>query len=298
LKLAYLLAQYLYTNKRLDLPGIGTFFLDPSVIIDTENSKQRNLMPEGISFKSNSSIHESPELISYISAKSGKMKALAISDLESHLELAQQFLNIGKPFSFEGIGNLVKLRQGEFEFTPGTIITEKIKDAADKETPRTSKKDTTEAKYSAFLSTPAAKSRWKKPVAAFLVICGIALAIWGGYTIATKNSGDDSNDVSETNTEQTIPVSDTSFLNKPDTTVIQKAKLADNYKYILEIAKAKRAFQRYNQLKTNQWKVELETADSVDYKLFLLLPASPDTTRIVDSLTAMTGRKVYIEHQN
>ena len=36
MKLALLLAQYLYSHKKLDLPGIGTFHLDPSVIIDPE----------------------------------------------------------------------------------------------------------------------------------------------------------------------------------------------------------------------------------------------------------------------
>lgn len=297
MKLAYLLAQYLYTNKRLDLPGIGTFLLDPSANFESENSKQRSVMPEGISFQNDPSIRESPDLISFISAKSGKMKALAISDLESHLELAHQFLNIGKPFTFEGIGNLVKLRPGVFEFTAGTIISEKIIDSGEKEMHGLSKKETVEEKYQAYLSSPVARSRWRKPLIFFLVLCGIALAIWGGYTIATKNSEKDETDLAETNTNQTIPV-DTSRFNKPDTEVIQKENLTSNYKYVLEIAQAKRAFKRYNQLRDNQWKVELETKDSVQYKLFLILPASPDTTRILDSLTVMTGRKVYIEYEN
>ncbi|MEI9912868.1 MAG: hypothetical protein WDO71_26435 [Bacteroidota bacterium] len=296
MKLAYLLAQFLYTNKRLDLPGIGTFFLDPAIVIDAENSKQRSALPEGISFKNDPTIRDSPELISYISAKSGKMKALAISDLESHLELAHQFINIGKPFTFEGIGSLAKVRPGQFEFTPGTIFTEKIKDAGEKEVHGLSKKETTDAKYQAYLSTPVAKSRWRKPVIALMVLCGIGLAIWGGYTIATKNSENDVTELGETD-YQTIPV-DTSAINKPDSSVIQKASVPHNYKYILEIAKAKRAFQRYKQLRTNLWKVELETTDSVQYKLVLILPVSTDTMRILDSLTAMTGRKVFIEYQN
>jgi hypothetical protein len=43
----------------------------------------------------------------------------------------------------------------------------------------------------------------------------------------------------------------------------------------------------------------METADSVSFKLYLLLPmTNADTTHILDSLTAFTGKKVYIEHQN
>ena len=34
-------------------------------------------------------------------AQTGKIKALASADLESYLELAQQFLNIGKPYLLE-----------------------------------------------------------------------------------------------------------------------------------------------------------------------------------------------------
>ena len=109
MKLAPLLAKYLYTHKRLDLPGIGTFLFDPSAIIESESSKYnkpRNM--EGISFESNVLAKETAELIGFISTQAGKMKALAAADLDSHLELAQQFLNIGKPFLFEGIGSLVK----------------------------------------------------------------------------------------------------------------------------------------------------------------------------------------------
>jgi hypothetical protein len=297
LKLAYLLAQYLYTNKRLDLPGIGTFTLDPVINIETENSRHRHATQEEISFKSDASIREVPELISYISAQSGKMKALAISDLESHLDLVHQFLNISKPFTFEGIGTLVKMRPGEFEFTPGVIITDRAKDIADKEVHGLTKKETTDAKYQAYLSTPVAKSRWKKPVAVLLAVCGLGLAIWGGYTIATRNAGQEPT-VTETTDEQTTQVTDTTQFTSPDTITPQKTIIADSYKYVLEVSDANRALRRYNQLKTNQWDVKMETRDSVDYKLFLVLPASSDTTWKMDSLTALSGRQVYIEHQN
>ncbi|MEI9810484.1 MAG: hypothetical protein WDO16_22885 [Bacteroidota bacterium] len=299
MKLAYLLAQYLYTNKRLDLPGIGTFKLDPAVAINTENSsKQRSATPEGISFEQNTSILDSPDLISYISSKTGKMKALAIADLESHIELAQQFLNIGKPFTFEGIGHLVKTRPGEFEFTPGLIINDKTtKEITASDAPGLSKKETVEARYQAFLATPVARSRWRKPVVALLAFCGIALAIWGGYTISTRNSGNEES-VLAAAANETVPYVDSSQLNKPDTTLIQKAAVPDSYKYVLQVSKAQKAFDRFKQLKTNRWDIKMETQDSIQYKLFIVLPTSIDTTRKLDSLTALTGKKVYIEYQN
>jgi hypothetical protein len=299
LKLAYLLAQYLYTNKRLDLPGIGTFLLDPSFIIESENNKNRPALPEGISFQNNPSVRDTTELVNYISSKSGKMKSLAEADLESHIQLAQQLLNINNPFSFDGIGTLIKVNPGQYEFTQGSIITDKSKDNFEKERQGLSKKDTVEAKYQAFLATPVVKSRWKKPVILTLILCGIGLAIWGGYVISTRQAENSNETGSENNIDQTIPVTDSSELNKPGSNQIQKSNSpSDNYKYVLEITKANRAFKRYNQLKENQWDVKLETKDSVQYKLFLLLPVSRDTTRIMDSLTVLSGKKVYIEHQN
>lgn len=299
LKLAYLLAQYLYTNKRLDLPGIGTFLLDPAVIIDTENNKNRPSLPEGISFQNNPSIQNAPELVTFISSKSGKMKALAIADLESHLQMAQQYLNINKPFAFEGIGTLVKLRQGEYEFTQGNSLSEKLKDNSQKDKQGLSKKENVEAKYQAYLATPIAKSRWRKPVIVVLILCGIGLAIWGGYTISSKQSETTEETISENNIDQTTHVIDSSQFIKPDSANIQITKSqSDNYKYVLEVAKAQRAFKRFNMLKENMWDVKLETSDSVQYKLFLLLPASSDTAWKRDSLTVLSGKKVYIEHQN
>jgi hypothetical protein len=78
-----------------------------------------------------------------------------------------------------------------------------------------------------------------------------------------------------------------------DSVIVPQTK--KDYKYVLEVAQSKRAFKRYNQLRTNLWDVQLETNDSVKYKLFMRLPISTDTTRILDSLMAMLGRPVYIE---
>ena len=91
-------------------------------------------MLEGVSFESKPSLKETPDLIAFIAEKTGKMKALAAADLDSHLVLAEEFLNIGKPFAFEGIGIITKLKPGEFEFTPVSVLTEKVKDYNIKDT--------------------------------------------------------------------------------------------------------------------------------------------------------------------
>ncbi len=309
MKITSLLSQYLYTHHRLDLPGIGTFLLDPSAIQALDNVKQRAAVLEGISFQNNPSIKESPELVAYISAQTGKMKSLASSDLESFIEIAQQFLNIGKPFTLDGIGTLVKTNLKEFEFVPITISAEKVKEqlATPKET--TAKASATReeapaattaapAQYESFLTDAPQKKGWKKPVIALAMIAGLGLTIWGGYAISKNNAAEKA--TASVVQEEILPQVDSAALlaATPDTLAKETPAIADNYKYVLEEAPKQRIIKRYNQLRTNLWDVKLETTDSVHFKLYLLLPAHSDTTRVLDSLTVMTGKKVYIEHQN
>jgi hypothetical protein len=314
-KITTLLAQYLYTNKRLDLTGIGSFTLDPSAIVVSEGNKQRSAVLEGISFESNPLQKESPDLINFISVTAGKMKALAASDIDSYLQLVHQFLNIGKPFTFDGIGTIVKLKGGGFDFIPGVALPEKLKDAVRAESSTNSGKEESTKKYDSFLNKSNNTTSWRKPVAAVLIVCGIGLAIWGGYIISKKKAPDTVAAATQPTVEPAVqaplPIDSTQLKeNQPqveDSQEITTASeplnttvaAADSYKYVLEVANGKRAFQRYNQLRTNLWEVKLETKDSLQYKLYMLLPAlNSDTTRILDSLTVMTGKRVYIEYQN
>lgn len=289
MKLTSLLSQYLYTNHRLDLPGIGTFILDPSTISSLDNNKQRSTVLSGVSFEYNTSVKETPELIAFISSQSGKMKALASADLESFVQQAQQFLNIGKPFEFEGIGTLVKKQKGEFVFTPLSVPTEKLKEHKAKE-PAPVTLEESSAQYESFLGSPKVNIGWRRPVIALLILAGAGLAIWGGYTISKKAATTDVTEVVDTT--QVIAPKDTTVVAVPEPI---KPK---DYKYILQVSKRNTAMRRYKQLRENLWDVNMETKDSVDFKLFILLPIRTDTTRVVDSLTALTGKKVYIEYQN
>ncbi len=297
MKIPSLLAHYFYCNQRLDLPGIGSFALDISTLKTLQNSKLRTVVLEGVSFENKVSLPESPDLISFIAAKSGKMKALAAADLDSHLQLAQQFLNIGKPFAFEGIGILSRVKPGELEFTPISVTTEKLKEYNSNEAITADPKEEPSSRYESFLTGPKTKIEWKKPVIGLLVLCSVGLTIWGGYMISQKNKNKHVKTVAEKIVPETIAV-DT--LPKADhiSPIPTDMPLENNYKYVLEIANSKRAFKRYNQLKTIRWKIEMETKDSIQYKLYMLLSSMADTTRTLDSLTVMTGKKVYIEYQN
>ena len=292
-KIPSLLAQYLYGNQRLDLPGIGSFLLDSSTLPALQQSKQRSALLEGVSFESNPACKESPELINFIAEKTGKMKALASADLDSHLQLAQQFLNMGKPYLFEGIGILTKVKAGEFEFTPITVPTDIIKEQHKADAVEVDQKEEHTGDYESFLSLPKTKFEWRKPVIGLFLICGIGVTVWGGYMISKKNVKQEV--ITEQSLIEQTSVVDSLHISDSITAATPVVTVPANYKYILEVAQKKRALKRYNQLKELRWKVDLETTDSVQFKLFMLLPPS-DTTRTMDSLRIVTGRKVYIEY--
>jgi hypothetical protein len=300
-KIASLLTQYLYTNHRLDLPGIGSFLMDPSGSPVTESSKHKSAVPDGVSFVSNPSLKDAPQLVAFISSQTGKMKALANADLESHIELIQQFLNIGKPYEFDGIGTLVKKKAGVYEFIPFSTPAEKLKEYKQRETavpnakaPKSVTLEEAAKDYDSFLALPKSAFGWRRPVMALLVLCGIALAIWGGYTISRNAAADDA-------TQVLPPVANTAPPPVDSTAIKAEMERNRNYKYIIQVAKKQQAMNRYKQFQQTVLKdnIEMETSDSIQYKLFVKIPATyTDTTHVIDSLSAFTGRKVYIEHDN
>ena len=272
---------------------------------------------EGISFENNPSVKDTKELIDFISSQTGKMKALATADLDSYLELAQQFLNIGKPFLVEGIGSLVKIKSGQFAFTSGDIMPDKLKEYSAREISSTASTEESFADYKKNSVTNKGNSGWRKPVALLLLLAGIGLAIWGGYTMYKKTTGQDNFSVSSDNNkpEETLQVTDTIVSATNDSMAVTKTNVPvvtdttakaiqsiprDNYKFIIEVASKKRAFYRYEVLKKSRLPIQMSTTDSITFKLFFVLPATAmDTARINDSLTiwypAVNKRRAFVE---
>jgi hypothetical protein len=298
LKLDPLLLQYLNTHKRLDLPGLGTFLISDATQPEPESHKHDKLTGMGIvSFESNATIKQSPDLVQFIADQTGKIKALAAADLESYLAQAQQFLNIGNPFLFEGIGNLVKIRSGEYAMTFGPGIQEKTKEYSHREKPDSPSSGESLNDYKKIFYSGNVKTKWRRSAVLILVIAGIALAVWGGYTVykmtTVKNKSGTGDKIKK---EEPVPVKDTVMYQKDSVIVPARNIPAGKQKFVLEVANAKRAFERFGRLKNFQWNVQMETQDSLTYKLFLMLPASAgDTSRLLDSLSMLNGRRVFIE---
>jgi len=297
LKLASLLAEFLYEQKKLDLAGIGTFSINPSgpTSGDTQHPS------EGISFEHNASVKDDDELIGYISAQTGKMKTLASSDLSSYVELGLQFLHIGKPLQIEGIGTLVKNKDASLEFTADHLLVAKIKETGIKELSATSISDELLTTYETLKPKGEKSPLSKKFFLAFLAMATIAAIVWISYRLNQP----DSSVQTETAQEMAPAITDTAKnVSSVDTTNTVKKPLVKtsngSYRFVIEVAAKKRAFYRYYMLKKGNLPVQMSTTDSTNFKLYLVLPAtSADTARIADSLTsrypALNKRKTFAE---
>ena len=296
MKLAALLAEFLYQQKKLDLAGIGTFSLDPSTRINGDDQHPS----EGISFKHNASVKDDAELIGFISTQTGKMKTLATSDLASYVELGLQFLHIGKPLQIEGIGTLVKNKNGDLEFTADHVIVGKVKETGIKELSATSISDGLLTTYETLKPKAEKSPRSKKFFLVFLAAATIAAIIWISYRLNQPNAPVQTETAQEIAPVITDTAAKVSVVDTGTTIKAPLPKISNNsYRFVIEVAGKKRAFYRYYKLKQDL-PIKMSTTDSTTFKLYLVLPATAaDTARIADSLTsrypAVNKRKAFAE---
>jgi hypothetical protein len=278
LKISPLLAQFLINNKQLSLAGLGRFILDDA---------------GGIIFQHDAYVKEDAELVSFIAENTGKMKSLVASDLDSNLELARQFLNIGKPYLFEGIGTLSKNKFGTIEFVQSKTSTEKNKDNAGDGRDKTSTTENSFTDYEEMFSPKKPKGPATKRIVTWLVaLVGLSLAVFGGYIVYTKTKNK-KEPIVETKEIRPVIVPDSLPKTKDTTSIItMPVDTSGMYRFVIEKAARQRAFFRYNYLRENLIDVKMDTKDSVTFNLYFLLRATPaDTAKKRDSLQRLYGTR-------
>lgn len=306
LKIPLLLVQYLYKNRKMSLPGLGIFTLDKSVVLPEEHDRALLSMPNAVQFQNANIPSADKDLISFICEHTGKIKPLAISDLDSYLNLGTEMLNIGKPFYLEGIGTITKNKTGKFDFSPGeyTVIKE-FGDSHDAVRKGSQSKD----KNPVSLSSPAPG----RNIVKILVFTGaLAIVCLGGWYMYKKNN--------PAAMEETMPVEKAGLTQQPavsDSAISAntkkdsaKSRPADsvspsivnrqepaNYKFIVLTTYNKpHALKRYNQLLSFDLKIHLYQKDSSFFKVYFQFPAfARDTTHIKDSLRREYAHEITIE---
>ncbi len=187
MKLSQLLSQFLYKTRKLDLPGIGTFTLDPEAVIPEESEKGGMSPASGIRFKNANIPSPDDALISFIKEHTGKMKPLAAADLDFYITTGKQLLNISKPFYLEGIGTLMQNKEGKLDFTPGEYVIARLDEHSGG-----GKRDRTEKRASDFDEPPREHEPRTNTVRQMLLLVGIIGGLivigWGGYYLYKRNT--------------------------------------------------------------------------------------------------------------
>lgn len=276
MKIEQVLVQQLYNSKKITLQGIGSFSLDSSVSLPADSDKGFVIPENAISFHYDPKAGEDEALIEAIVQHTKKIKPLASADLDSFLMLGRQFLNIGKPFTIDGLGTLDKAQTGELVFIPGQFITPKI------EAPKALKENETEEKSGLFPDYDSeVRGGSSKTLVIIIILLILGGAAWAAYYFFFKKTNQDI--ANETQTEQVIH--DTSSIKK-DTTSITPAGDGYTFKIVFKVTRNKEeALKTLNKYKDYGHTVIMYTTDSVVYKVAepFTLPLS-DTSRVKDSL--------------
>lgn len=307
MKIQDLLPQYLYQQKKLTLPTIGTFELNSA--INVYELKEEGWPDNTITFSADRNALLSDELLAYLVQHTGKMKPLAISDLESHLSNGMQMLNIGKPFPLKGIGSLTKINNGDLVFHQGTPALEKIDSInTDHVKDRTAEQD--EINEIDFTHAPEKSS--KKVIIILASVLAVALIAWAIYLAMPKKHVPSLTEEPETTQQDTIAVTppaitdttaakpDTSISRKPDSVVVPQTPVTvaatGSFQLVIQQYKSQAAAQqKLDVLKLRGHNVELRVKDSSRYQIILNVnrPLS-DTTYVRDSLKRWYLWKSYL----
>lgn len=285
MKLENILVEYLYNNKEVALQGIGSFTLDPSVTIPDENTKDFSIPIDAVTFHYDLKAKEDEGLIDFIVKKTGKIKPLASADLDSFIVLAKQFLNIGKPFTIEGLGVVQKNQQGEYYYTPGQFMSpvidagpiqlkEKKKEAISFENEVIKQNGNSTLKTIAIIS--------------ILLIAGIAV-----YFLFF-NKKQNSTIVNNVEVSDTVPSIDSTRIDSLQlipTDSVPKIVDSTTFKVIIKEYNTKELADKYlNKLNAFGHKVELSEKDSTHFQVTMkFYTPIIDTLRVKDSLRKFFG---------
>ena len=281
MKIEQILVLHLFNTKQLTLQGIGNFTLDPNISVPQENDKEIILPQNSVSFFYNPKATEDDALINTIVQNTKKIKPLASADLDSYLMLGRQFLNIGKPFTMDGLGTLDKTQAGDLVFIPGVFITPKIN------APKALKANEGEEVSGLFQDhSRQRETDYGKIIVIAITILVLLLGGWAIWHFVIQNPSKKE----ATPIVSTAPLSD-SVTKAKDSVSIKKPLISvpDNgfsFKIIFKVTSNKDvALKSMEKMKSYGHKVIMEVTSDSMYKLSepFKLPLS-DTTRIKDSL--------------
>lgn len=181
------LKTYLDHYTGFSLEGIGQFMLPEDY--------RPPFNPSFISFRYNRYEVTNRELIEFISEKTGKSVSVIKGAIDAYLSMIRQMVNIGNPYTLQGIGTIKLANTGEYIFVP-----------LDPSTPKKQRSSSV-----GMMSAEKSSKNTNKIILfaiAISIVIGIAGVIgWGGYHFVTQNILNRSADTATAHPLNEIPLS-------------------------------------------------------------------------------------------
>lgn len=312
-----LLVKYLYQNKQVTLQGFGTVVLGGTLPEGDLIQKNRFIPVDGLSFTHNFRAVTDEAFVAFFSEQRGKIKPLAISDIESHLQLARQLMNIGKAYELPGLGIFEKQSNGSVILHPGfyaVLIDDhqpypsKLKERAEvvekkKVDPvQVIKTRLSETVVEDDTNSGGGIKKWLLGIGLIILLGAGAWLVYSKYFSAAAKADAEAarlaNDTTNTALVQTNLPDTTSTLNNAP--LVADSNTVYQWKaYFRTINDKAQALARNKVYKTTSSEVFLETADSVNFRFYVVFEGKfSDTTRKADSISRFFARPVVLEKLN
>jgi hypothetical protein len=291
-----LLVKYLYQNKSVSLQGFGTITLNSNVPDLDVISKNRQIPIEGASFVSSTKAQTDEEFVKFFSQQKGKIKPLAESDIESHLQLARQLMNIGKPYEVEGLGIFAMNKDGGMVLQTGHYSLPSTEAAVQparlrERTEQQERQDAEEA--TSAMSSGARKALIGSGIVLLLLVIG--WFIWSkmaGETAPPVQPVTNTGVASDTLGTVQDSVSTVISIQHPDDTIPVWKAYFRTFNGKERIEAMQRLYSRYDSA------VQVETADSSSFRMYVLVKKpTADTALLLDSLSKVFQRSITLERQ-
>lgn len=294
MKIEQLIFQQLFRHRKVTLQDIGTFSLSPEVALPTASDKAPELPENAVHFEFDKHAQQDEEFLKFIIEKTGKMRALASSDLESYSLLVRQFVNIGKPFSIEGLGVLQKNQEGGYRFISGVEINPP---AISPTHLQAKEKSAEEIPFSVSKVSRPPKAKWGW-LGLILFLLAITASVY--FYLQNRKSNNELQKLTPVvDTPTTVNVSPSPLpdtlknnISIPKDTILRPDSLRLVFKYYNNLEAAKKAMEKF---KTFGHAAQIQVnSDSSKFELYLSFPnADADTSRIKDSISRFFGTPAY-----
>jgi uncharacterized protein YpmS len=290
-KISPLISHYLQQSKSLNLEGYGRFFVDNNLAFEDNNEKVISSTPIQYEYNPNAKTDEA--FITFIVKETGKIKPLAIADLDTFLSLGKQLLNISKPLVIDGLGTLNKATAGNYEFIGGIFEPPKINTDNDRDRRIRESKEPQRQKAVSFERDYVGEKKPQKGMAKKVLGALTLLVLLGGagYAIYTFLIAKDENNISTVKKEKvTAKIVDTTTQKKELVAVLPKTVLPDSlgrieYKVVVNVLDKIAATSRVAKLQSFKYNPIMYSSDSVNYKVAFVVKSFPqDSVRIKDSI--------------